>query len=55
MARSLHPEFFGMPYHVTARGNALEDFLDDEDRHDFLDLLGRENRSARLAVAMPTA
>jgi len=40
MARPLRIEFSGAIYHVTARGNALQDiYWDDEDRIMFLDLL----------------
>lgn len=43
MARPLRLEFAGALYHVTARGNARQKiFLADEDRHGFLDLLGKE-------------
>ncbi len=43
MARPLRLEFPGALYHVTARGNARQKiFLDKEDRHRFLDLLGKE-------------
>jgi hypothetical protein len=42
MARSLRIEFAGALYHVTARGNAQQDFfLDDEDRQRFLGVLAR--------------
>lgn len=42
MARPLRIEFSGALYHVTARGNARQDiFLDDKDRHRFLEVLGR--------------
>lgn len=41
MARPLRIEFAGALYHVTARGDRQEDiYLDDEDRRDFLDILG---------------
>lgn len=41
MARPLRLEFPGAIYHVTSRGNAREAiFLDDADRHLFLDVLG---------------
>jgi len=41
MARPLRLEYPGALYHVTARGNALQDiFLDDEDREAFLRVLG---------------
>ncbi|WJW75450.1 transposase [Thiohalobacter sp. IOR34] len=41
MARPLRLEFAGALYHVTARGDRREDiYLDDEDRRDFLVLLG---------------
>ena len=43
MARPLRLEFPGAFYHITARGNARQKiFLDEEDRHRFLDLLGKE-------------
>lgn len=43
MARPLRLEFAGALYHVTARGNARQKiFFDDEDRHGFLDRLGKE-------------
>lgn len=43
MARPLRLEFPGALYHLTARGNARQKiFLDEEDRHRFLDLLGKE-------------
>lgn len=43
MTRPLRLEFSGTLYHVTARGNARQKiFLDDGDRHGFLDLLGKE-------------
>jgi REP element-mobilizing transposase RayT len=42
MARPLRIEFEGALYHVMARGNAQGDiFLDDADRHAFIDNLGR--------------
>lgn len=41
MVRPLRIEFAGALYHVTARGDAREDiYADDEDRRQFLDLLG---------------
>lgn len=41
MARPLRIEYPGALYHVTARGNAKQDiFLDHEDRHRFLTVLG---------------
>ena len=41
MARPLRIEFPGALYHLTARGNQREDiYLDDEDREQFLALLG---------------
>lgn len=41
MARPLRLEFSGALYHVTARGDRQEDiFLNDEDRNDWLDVLG---------------
>ncbi|MBK9306538.1 MAG: transposase [Nitrospira sp.] len=41
MARPLRIEYPGALYHVTARGNARQDiFLDPEDRHRFLTVLG---------------
>lgn len=43
MARPLRLEFAGALYHVTARGNARQRiYLDDADRHAFLELLGKE-------------
>jgi len=43
MARPLRLQFPGALYHVTSRGNARRKiYLDDEDRHRFLDLLGKE-------------
>jgi REP element-mobilizing transposase RayT len=43
MVRPLRLEFAGALYHVTARGNARQKiFLDEQDRHAFLDLLGKE-------------
>jgi REP element-mobilizing transposase RayT len=45
MARPLRIEFPGALYHVTTRGNARADiFLEDRDRHDFLDVLGSVTR-----------
>jgi REP element-mobilizing transposase RayT len=42
MARPLRIEFAGALYHVTARGNAQQDILlDDEDRQRFLRVLAR--------------
>ena len=42
MARPLRIEFHGALYHVTARGNARQDIvLDDEDRQQFLGVLTR--------------
>ena len=42
MARPLRIEFAGAYYHLTARGDRQEDiFVDDGDREDFLDLLGK--------------
>ena len=42
MARPLRIEFEGALYHVMARGNAQGDsFLDDADRHAFIDNLDR--------------
>ncbi len=41
MARPLRIEYSGAVYHVTARGNARQDiFIDDADRHQFLQVLG---------------
>lgn len=41
MARPLRIEFAGALYHVTSRGDRQEDiFLDDQDRKDFLAILG---------------
>ncbi len=43
MARPLRLEFAGALYHLTARGNARQKiFLDADDRHRFIDLLGKE-------------
>jgi REP element-mobilizing transposase RayT len=43
MARPLRLQFPGAVYHVTARGNARQCiFLDDHDRHRFIDLLAKE-------------
>lgn len=43
MARPLRLQFPGALYHVTARGNARQKiYLDDEDRHLYLDRLGKE-------------
>ncbi len=43
MTRPLRLEYPGALYHLTARGNALQDiYLADEDRERFLLLLGRE-------------
>ena len=43
MARPLRLEFAGALYHLTARGNARQKiFLDEEDRHRFLEFLGKE-------------
>jgi len=40
MSRPLRIEFAGALYHVTSRGDGREViFLDDEDRHLFLDIL----------------
>lgn len=45
MARPLRIEFEGAFYHVMSRDNARQDiFLDDGDRSDFLDNLGRVSR-----------
>ena len=42
MARPLRIEFPGALYHLTSRGNAQSDiFLDDPDRFNFLELLGK--------------
>ncbi len=43
MARQLRLAYAGALYHVTARGNGRQAiYLDDADRHRFLDLLGEE-------------
>jgi hypothetical protein len=43
MARPLSLEYAGALYKLTARGNARADtFVDDDDRHRFLELLGKE-------------
>ena len=48
MARPLRIEFPGALYHVTTSGNARADiFLEDRDRHDFLDVLGSVVRHHR--------
>ena len=48
MARPLRLQFSGALYHVTARGNARQKiYLDKEDRHRFLELLGREIEQQR--------
>ena len=40
MARPLHIRFVGALYHVTSRGNGLEDtYLDDESRELFMSVL----------------
>ena len=42
MSRPLRIEFAGALYHVTSRGDGQEDvYLNDQDRRDFLSLLGR--------------
>jgi len=42
MARPLRIEFPGAVYHITSRGNALQDiYVDDADREAFLDVLTR--------------
>lgn len=42
MARPLRIEFAGAVYHVTSRGNGRQKiFLDDQDNHKFLELLGK--------------
>lgn len=41
MTRPLRLEYAGALYHVTARGDRLEDiFFEDEDRRDYLTVLG---------------
>ncbi len=48
MARPLRIEFPGALYHLTSRGNAREPiFLDDGDRHAFIDRLGEVVESHR--------
>lgn len=48
MARPLRLQFPGAVYHVTARGNARQPiFLDDRDRHRFVDLLAEEVEQQR--------
>jgi len=43
MSRPLRIEYPGALYHLTARGNSRDDiFLNDEDRHCFLQLFGEE-------------
>jgi putative transposase len=45
MARPLRIEYSGAAYHVTSRGNEMQDvFRDDEDRRVFLDILAAVNR-----------
>lgn len=42
MARPLSVQFDGALYHVTSRGNARDDIVeDDTDRHAFLDCVGK--------------
>jgi hypothetical protein len=49
MARPLRIQFEGALYHVMARGNAQGDiFLDDADRHAFVDNLGRKAKGSGL-------
>lgn len=41
MARAMRIEYPGAVYHITSRGNDRRDiFLDDDDRREFLELLG---------------
>ncbi|MDA8215408.1 MAG: transposase [Nitrospiraceae bacterium] len=41
MGRPLRIEYPGALYHITSRGNERKDiFLDDEDRYEFLSVLG---------------
>ena len=48
MARPLRLEFAGALYHITARGNARQAIvLDDEDRRHFIEWLGREVHQQR--------
>src|SRR3972149_8400468 len=48
MARPFRLEFPGALYHITSRGNARQEiFLDDDDRTNFLNLLGREVEQQR--------
>ena len=48
VARQLRLEFPGAIYHITSRGNARQDiFLDDEDRRNFLNLIGKEIKQQR--------
>ncbi|MDI3466387.1 MAG: hypothetical protein OJF50_005208 [Nitrospira sp.] len=42
MAHPLRLQFDGALYHVTSRGNARDDIVeDDTDRHTFLECLGK--------------
>jgi putative transposase len=48
MARPLRLQFSGTVYHVTARGNAQQAiFLDEQDRHGFVDCLAKEVEQQR--------
>ncbi len=48
MSRPLRVEFPGAVYHLTARGNNKDDiFLNDNDRHCFLELFGQEVEQQR--------
>ena len=51
MARIRRVVAVGCPHHITQRGNfRREIFLDDEDRHSYLDLLAKTAEAAQLSV-----
>lgn len=51
MARIRRVVAVGCPHHITQRGNfRREIFLDDEDRHTYLDLLAKAAEAAQLSV-----
>ncbi|MFA6317692.1 MAG: transposase [Elusimicrobiota bacterium] len=51
MARPLRLKVADAFHHVTSRGNGRRDiFLDDEDRHQFLNLLGKTSAKHRLTI-----
>ena len=53
MARPLRIEFEGALYHVTSRGNAGQEiFVDEEDRHAFLEILGDTVPGVRSCLLM---